>query len=68
MESTIEQVRRQLNKLPRAEWDRLAVQSGVPRSTLEKYAYGVTKRASFDVVVRLAKALRKRNGSNGGRS
>jgi predicted transcriptional regulator len=57
---TSEKVREALRRIPRAEWDALAADSGVPRSTIEKIAYGVTANPSFDSMVGIVEALRRR--------
>lgn len=50
----------QLVAIPRSEWTQLALDSGVPRSTIEKIAYRVTKRPSFTTISNLFTTLRKR--------
>lgn len=57
---TTAQVREALRAVPRAEWDALAEQSGVPRSTMEKIAYGVTANPSFEATANLIHALEQR--------
>lgn len=58
--TTIAQVKDAIRAIPRADWDALAEQSGVPRSTIEKIAYGVTSNPSFDSMVGLVGALQRR--------
>lgn len=54
----------QLEATPRSEWDHIAVESGVPRSTIEKVVYRITKRPSFETIDSLEKVLRRRrNGA-----
>jgi len=57
---TADKVREALREIPRAEWDALETDSGVSRSTIEKIAYGVTAKPSFDSIVRLVGALKRR--------
>jgi hypothetical protein len=57
---TSDKVREALRGIPRAEWDALAIDSGVPRSTIEKIAYGVTANPSFDSMVGIVEALKRR--------
>lgn len=54
------QVRDAIRAIPRAEWDGLATESGVPRSTIEKIAYGVTSNPGFDSMVGIVDALKRR--------
>lgn len=65
--TTTAQIRAAIRAIPRGEWDALSVASGVPRSTIEKIAYGVTTNPSFDATVGLAAALAKRVAPSGGR-
>lgn len=60
---TVDEIREALRKVPRAEWDSLSQASGVPRSTLEKIAYGVTERPSFDAAAALGRALIERQAA-----
>jgi predicted transcriptional regulator len=50
----------ELRKLPLKEWKPIAEAAGVPYSTAYKYAYGYTKRPSYDAVSRLAAELKRR--------
>jgi transcriptional regulator with XRE-family HTH domain len=58
--STIERIAAALLAMPRADWEALATRSGVPRSTIEKIAYGITSNPSFDTIERLSGALNGR--------
>lgn len=58
--NTTNEVREAIRAIPRAEWDALAQLSGVPRSTIEKIAYGVTANPSFDSMVGIVQAIRAR--------
>ena len=58
--NTTEQVAAAIKAVPRDDWDDLALESGVPRSTLEKIAYAVTTNPSFDTMVGLVEALKRR--------
>lgn len=58
--TTTVQVREAIRALPRSEWDALAEASRVPRSTIEKIAYGVTENPGFDSTIAIAKALLQR--------
>lgn len=60
--TTTAQVREAIRSIPRDEWDSLAADSGVPRSTIEKIAYGVTANPSFDSISGIVGALSRRNG------
>lgn len=62
--ATTAQIREAIRAIPRAEWDALALESGVPRSTIEKIAYGVTSNPSYDGTVSLAETLKRRATSN----
>lgn len=55
--TTTAQVSEALRALPRSEWDAIARASGVPRSTIEKIAYGVTENPGFDSTTAVARAL-----------
>lgn len=55
------QIRAAIREIPRSEWDALARASEVPRSTIEKIAYGVTENPSFDSMIALAAVLRRRD-------
>ncbi len=62
--NTTAQIREAILALPRAEWDALAQESGVPRSTVEKIAYGVTVNPGFDKMAGLVLAMKKRSVSS----
>ncbi len=51
--------------LPRDDWDALWVATGVPRSTIEKIAYGVTTNPSFKSVAALTEELQRRRATVG---
>jgi hypothetical protein len=58
---TTAQIRSAVKAIPRTEWDALSTDSGVPRSTIEKIAYGVTSNPGYDATVALAGALKRRS-------
>ena len=57
---TTASIRAALMALPRAEWDVISAETGVPRSTIEKIAYGVTEAPNYDQAMLLATELRQR--------
>jgi N-glycosylase/DNA lyase len=56
---TLPEIRDALRALPRASWKWLAEDSGVPPSTIEKIAYGVTENPSFEPVRRLIASIQR---------
>ena len=57
----MDQVRVALRAIPRDDWDAFASESGIPRSTVEKIAYGVTKNPAFDTMAGIIAALNRRS-------
>ena len=62
--TTTSQIRDAIKAIPRAEWPALSSESGVPQSTIEKIAYGVTTNPSFDSAVGLVEALKRREAKH----
>lgn len=58
--NTTSKIRDRLKTIPRSEWPALSAESGVPPSTIEKIAYGVTANPGFDNAIGLAEALERR--------
>lgn len=53
----VDRVVKLLEAIPRSEWEMIALESGVPLSTIQKTAYRVTKRPSFSTIDKLQRAL-----------
>lgn len=61
--STIAEVRLALRQMQRKAWMEIAEESGVPPSTVEKIAYGVTTNPKLDTFEPLRAAVQKRLAS-----
>lgn len=57
MHMTIEEVREAILAVPRADWGALAERSEVPLSTIEKVAYGVSKKPGYETITSITAAL-----------